>query len=471
MKKMISILTLTAALAVPCAAGAASRSADIDKALWDYTQIHILYNDKIVASDDVKPVNKDGRVMIPFRAALESMGASVEYDGDKKLVTALRGDTTITFTLNDENIYVDKSGEKSILQMDVPMLVENDRTLVPIRFMAEAFDMSVGWDGRTQTVLIMDYDAYADELSKAAPNLIKISQLGNESYNKEYAEFNFGMSWSSDYVKNDLLVGITENSKYKDNAAGIDFDINFKSNDYEIKDAALSLTIKDGAVYVKTDLFGAIADITPDKFTKMALSSFSPDKWYKVDLNRLMNDLLLPEEIRDMIDTITKQQTDTMDFEDTFFKMFNAGGEELTLGKAQLLAMVLDTYESMDGYFTVEEKDNGEYSVKLNMTLDDLIDIVKDISGETPTEADLREINDAMTFDLSMAIDGADEKTESNVKFILALDEGGEKFDISFEAYSKAEKDDGMTPVTIPEESVDITDKIIEMMNGGYDNV
>ena len=44
----------------------------------DKSEIHIVYNDKVVKYDDVKPVNTDGRVMIPFRAALENMGASVD---------------------------------------------------------------------------------------------------------------------------------------------------------------------------------------------------------------------------------------------------------------------------------------------------------------------------------------------------------------------------------------------------------
>ena len=39
----------------------------------------------------VKPVNIDGRVMIPFRAALENMGATVDYNDAERLVTAKKG--------------------------------------------------------------------------------------------------------------------------------------------------------------------------------------------------------------------------------------------------------------------------------------------------------------------------------------------------------------------------------------------
>ena len=81
MKKIIA-LALIAAMAMPCAvnAQAADRISGIYESTKDHSEIHILYNDTVVQYEDVKPVNTDGRVMIPFRAALESMGATVDYN-------------------------------------------------------------------------------------------------------------------------------------------------------------------------------------------------------------------------------------------------------------------------------------------------------------------------------------------------------------------------------------------------------
>ena len=41
-------------------------------------------------------------------------------------------------------------------ELDVPAQIVNNRTLVPVRAVSEAFDCEVGWDGITQTVIITE---------------------------------------------------------------------------------------------------------------------------------------------------------------------------------------------------------------------------------------------------------------------------------------------------------------------------
>ena len=109
MKKFLSAI-IAAAMTVSCmTAQAASRTEEVFNSIYDDSEIHILYNDTVVKYDDVKPVNTDGRVMIPFRAALENMGAAVDYNNESRLVTAKKGDTEIKFTLMDDIIYINKT--------------------------------------------------------------------------------------------------------------------------------------------------------------------------------------------------------------------------------------------------------------------------------------------------------------------------------------------------------------------------
>ena len=150
--KKLTTLILTATMMMSSIAinvQAAGRITTIDEALADASQIHILYNDTVVEYEDVKPVNTEGRVMIPFRAVLEDMGATVEYDDSQRLVTATKGETQIKFTLMDDAIYINNNGVDSTITMDVPMIIVEGRTLVPIRFMSNALGMQVGWDGET----------------------------------------------------------------------------------------------------------------------------------------------------------------------------------------------------------------------------------------------------------------------------------------------------------------------------------
>lgn len=45
-----------------------------------------------------------------------------------------------------------RNGDK--ITLDVPPKIVNDRTLVPVRAVAESFGVSVEWDGATQTVIL-----------------------------------------------------------------------------------------------------------------------------------------------------------------------------------------------------------------------------------------------------------------------------------------------------------------------------
>lgn len=96
------------------------------------------------------PVIADGRTLVPLRAIFEAMAAAVDWDQDTKTATARRGRVTVEITIGDNRLY--KNGEA--VELDVPAQLVNDRTMVPARAVAEAFDAVVGWDGDSRTVTI-----------------------------------------------------------------------------------------------------------------------------------------------------------------------------------------------------------------------------------------------------------------------------------------------------------------------------
>lgn len=99
---------------------------------------------------DVQPQLIDNRTMVPLRKIFETMGAVVDWNNDTQTVTATKGDEKVVATINSKNVYI--NGE--IKTLDVPPMVIDDRTLVPVRFVAEAFGANVDWNEDTQTVVI-----------------------------------------------------------------------------------------------------------------------------------------------------------------------------------------------------------------------------------------------------------------------------------------------------------------------------
>lgn len=113
-------------------------------------EISVTLNGQEIAFD-VPPQLIDNRTMVPLRKIFEAMGAEVEWDNYTKTVTAVKGDERVIATVDNKNVYI--SGETKVL--DVPPMIVDDRTLVPVRFVAESFGANVNWDEPTRTVIIM----------------------------------------------------------------------------------------------------------------------------------------------------------------------------------------------------------------------------------------------------------------------------------------------------------------------------
>ncbi len=121
--------------------------------------ISVQLNGEMVPFTDVVPEVVDQRTFLPFRAVLEAMGAEVDYDAATSTVTAQRDGVSLAMTLGEKQARITENGAVRTLEMDVAAYAKNNRTYVPVRFAAEAFGCSVGWDQYQQTVVIVDVDS------------------------------------------------------------------------------------------------------------------------------------------------------------------------------------------------------------------------------------------------------------------------------------------------------------------------
>ena len=123
--------------------------------VWE-NEIHVVHNKhgywSQVYFEDQKATAIDGRTLVPVRGVLENMGYVVEWDGDTKtaIITNPAVNLEVRVTLDSKIIY---KGDETI-EIDVPACVLNERTMVPLRAITEAFDMRVEWDGIARCVVI-----------------------------------------------------------------------------------------------------------------------------------------------------------------------------------------------------------------------------------------------------------------------------------------------------------------------------
>jgi hypothetical protein len=102
---------------------------------------------------DVQPQIIDGRTMVPMRKIFESMGATVEWENSTQKITAKKQDTTVIMQINSNVLSVDGNA----ITLDVPPKLVDGRTLVPVRAVAESFDIHVLWDDIYKNVVLSTY--------------------------------------------------------------------------------------------------------------------------------------------------------------------------------------------------------------------------------------------------------------------------------------------------------------------------
>ena len=107
-----------------------------------------VWNEEVI--NDVAPVIRKDRTMLPARFIAENLGATVEWDAEGRRVLIKNEDVTIEIYIDSDKALV--NGE--IVELDSPAFIENDRTYTPVRFIAETLGVTVDWDEETRQVII-----------------------------------------------------------------------------------------------------------------------------------------------------------------------------------------------------------------------------------------------------------------------------------------------------------------------------
>jgi hypothetical protein len=99
---------------------------------------------------NVEPLQIMNRTMVPMRPIFEALGANVQWNDATQTVTARKDETIIKLTIGETEALI--NGQP--VTLDIPAMVRRGSTMVPLRFVGEAFGAEVGWVAATQTVTI-----------------------------------------------------------------------------------------------------------------------------------------------------------------------------------------------------------------------------------------------------------------------------------------------------------------------------
>ena len=114
------------------------------------SQMNVNGVQKPIDEQGTVPVIINGRTLLPVRAAVEEMGGTVEWNDAAQEVKLKYGSDEIRLTIDSQTAYLNNNAQS----LDTAPVLMNDRTMLPIRFIAEGFNFKVLWDAAAQTVTI-----------------------------------------------------------------------------------------------------------------------------------------------------------------------------------------------------------------------------------------------------------------------------------------------------------------------------
>lgn len=187
-------------------------------------EVITVYLDNERLEFDVNPVLINNRTLVPMRTIFEALGAQVYWNNDTNTALALKDEEFVSIQIGSSEMET----ANRLIHLDVPAVLKDSRTLVPLRAVSEAFDCDVLWNGDENRVDIYT-DSFVD-LSKADKSITEVEVTsGQELINAigsnkkiilkgEVFDLSFVDTSANPAVLNDLTISRVVNMDIEGNA-------------------------------------------------------------------------------------------------------------------------------------------------------------------------------------------------------------------------------------------------------------
>ena len=118
-------------------------------------EVKIKIDDRELIPKDMPAIIIAERVMLPMRQIAQELGCEVIWNEEMKQIYVMNKNDVVVFDIDSKIGY--QNGKE--FTMDVPAQIINNRTMLPIRALANALHLNITWDNTTRTVSIHTQDA------------------------------------------------------------------------------------------------------------------------------------------------------------------------------------------------------------------------------------------------------------------------------------------------------------------------
>lgn len=300
MKKILALLT---AASIATVSGVSALAADKEKGEPDV----IVDGSKIIFEDQNAKI-VDDVTLVPARGVFEAMDCKVDWNEEDRTVnvSSSTGVREVVIAIDSKEIKISTfkslmEKENTEYELEVPAQIINDRTMIPLRAVSEAFDCEVVWDGEAYAVNITTGDPILLEgYTYTEPDensMVKMSlSTDYEGALSEGAEFDVYIT--VDNMKNDsylsALVALLEYDKKKieyvpgsgmlldDNGNSIESADGIENSEHELGAKLVFATIDDASAKKSSGkVFKATFKSITGESAEISLNNnFTPVKGY-----------------------------------------------------------------------------------------------------------------------------------------------------------------------------------------------
>ena len=375
----------------------------------------------------VNPEIINNRTMVPMRKIFEVVGAEIEWDGEERKITATTDKKIIILQIdNTEATVQDKAtNEITEITLDSAPVILNNRTMVPVRFIAESLEKQVGWDNENRCVIVIDYSFIEEGIRSNVPTLVEFLEMEKEMMESYKVKTNISgnISYKDDEVrKNNEKVTIDGEAilqKSKEDIHDLDFKMKLTGNG-EIQKAL------EDAKY--DDLKFEFITNGDETYTKS--SNADTKKWVKSLVN-------------------VNIATDTEYTLNDYIEELKIPEDELTMNSYSEIQAALETLYKMYGEdnFKVSGTKNKKYEFSLNLA---------ELLNNSEEKSDLVEFLSVGSMNLNIVATYKEDrlsKIETELDFYMQNSETEESISANIETESTLSSINNSIKISMPKSS------------------
>lgn len=141
-------------------------------------------------------VSDTGRIMVPLRICLSSIGCEVDWNQERQTVISQKGEIKVEVTMGKSEIHKNQIP----IYIDTVAIVKNGRAYLPLRGVMEAYGYAVDWDSKTRIISVTQNTSYNNvieftpfNINGGSTGIFTRKQLGFEGFDGVQAEITLPM--------------------------------------------------------------------------------------------------------------------------------------------------------------------------------------------------------------------------------------------------------------------------------------